>query len=142
MAKKNRGGDSSGRGTVASWGGPENRRSLQHRPLSAVAKKRWRVPVPDRVSSDIIALFSDEALYDRLRTYETERATVVSSEGDWSSDSTPWEVELAYLRRESSLRATRHELHLKYCGTLDEDGDPLPPQSPPAALGAPVEGDR
>ena len=65
---------------------------------------------PEIYNMDDIGYMTDEALYDRANRLENDRNRVVAS----GRDPYLWEVEIAYLRREQSMRRTRAELHQEY----------------------------
>lgn len=73
-------------------------------------KYQCPVPVPQVVNVDDIAVFSDEELYARLTSMESDRTKVVESR----FDPMLWEVEIAYLRREMGIRRQRREAHEAY----------------------------
>lgn len=62
-------------------------------------------PVP--MNMDDIAIMSDEEVFARAGSLENDRAKIV----DHRLDPTPWEVEIAYYRREQGIRRVRRELH-------------------------------
>jgi len=62
---------------------------------------------PDVTSMDVLAILSDEEVYSRVSCLESDRQKVV----DFRLDPFRWEVEIAYLRREMSIRKTRREAH-------------------------------
>ena len=71
---------------------------------------------------DELAIALDDELFSRLNNLENDRLKVIEAR----FDPTPWEIEIAYLRREVQLRKVRRELHEQYLAehaTLFPDQD-------------------
>jgi hypothetical protein len=68
------------------------------------------VAVPEVVNMDETALVPDEELFSRLNQLESDRLKVI----DGNFDPYLWEIEIAYLRRESQIRRQRREAHEAY----------------------------
>jgi hypothetical protein len=62
-------------------------------------------PIP--MNMDDIAIMSDEEVFARAGSLENDRAKIA----DYRLDPTPWEVEIAYYRREQGIRRARREIH-------------------------------
>lgn len=80
------------------------------------------LPVP--VNMDEIAIMSDEEVFARAGSLENDRAKVL----DHRLDPTPWEIEIAYYRREQGIRRLRREIHevfvkenAEFYASLEED---------------------
>jgi len=67
----------------------------------------YPVNLPVSMNMDEIAIMSDEEVFARANTLENDRMKVL----DHRLDPTPWEVEIAYYRREQGIRRVRRELH-------------------------------
>ena len=80
---------------------------------------RFPIPVPDINNMDDIGYFPDELLHDKISRLEGERTRLL----ELRLEPTPWEVELAYLRREQQIRKTRSERHDQYVKELSAQGD-------------------
>jgi len=65
---------------------------------------------PEVHNMDDIGYMTDEALYDRANRLENDRNRAIAS----GRDSYFWEVEIAYLRREQTLRQSRAEVHQEF----------------------------
>jgi len=65
---------------------------------------------PEVYNMDDIGYMTDEALYDRANRLENDRNRAMTS----GRDPYLWEVEIAYLRREQTLRQTRADLHQEF----------------------------
>ncbi len=83
------------------------------------SRREVAAPVPDIISMDDLAVLTDDALIDRLRMLDSTRDQL-----DRNSVR-PWEVEIAYVRREFQLRRYRHQLHDDYLRYLDREADEL-----------------
>lgn len=59
--------------------------------------------IPQVINIDDIAVMTDEELNARASRYENERNRV--------RDPQPWEVEIAYIRREQQIRKVRAQAH-------------------------------
>lgn len=68
------------------------------------------VELPDIAHMDDLALLSDEELVGRAGRLEADRRRAAST----MNNLTPWEVEIAYVRREQQLRDTRTQLHAEF----------------------------
>lgn len=84
-------------------------------------KKELTVPLPQVINMDEIAVMSDETLLEKLRGLEADRDKVMEEKYDTHL----WEVEAAYVRRELSLRRTRHNLHDDYLRSLEREAQEL-----------------
>jgi hypothetical protein len=92
----------------------KNKRPTQETaPVSKTTK--YPIPVPDIQNMDEVANYADEYLLDRLKRLEAEKNQLL----ELRCDSTPWEVELAYLQREQQMRQVRFEKHTQYMKDLD-----------------------
>jgi len=77
-----------------------------------------QVPVePEIHVMDDVATFSDEELYERLRVLESDRERALTCH----VDPTPWEVELAFLLRESQVRRARRSAHERYIKQIERE---------------------
>lgn len=90
---------------------------------------RFPVPVPVVVSSDQLALLSDEDLMLRHRHLEDDRHKVLNA----GLDVRLWEDELAYVKREQQVRRERRTAHEQYVAGLDADYQHRPESSLPVA---------
>jgi hypothetical protein len=72
---------------------------------------------PEVVSSDDIAVLSDEDLMSTIATVDETRKKVNAEK----CDTRLWEEELCYLRREAQIRRKRHAIHEKYLLELDRE---------------------
>lgn len=77
---------------------PSYRKGVEH---------QYPVNVPVPVHMDTMARYLDDELYSWITQYENERIKVL----DAKMDPFPWEIEIAYLRREAGIRKIRRELH-------------------------------
>ena len=81
---------------------------------------------PEVTNMDEIALLLDDELSTKISILEEGRAKTLNS----GSDPYYWEVELAYFRREFSLRKVRRDLHEKWVNeqirVFDTDESDLP----------------
>ncbi len=68
---------------------------------------KYPVDFPERTSMDVIARYLDDELYLHITKFENDRNKVMEAR----LDPTPWEIELAYLRREANIRRVRRDLH-------------------------------
>ena len=68
---------------------------------------KYPVDFPEKTSMDVIARYLDDELYSHITKFETDRTKVM----DARLDPSPWEIELAYLRRETNIRRARRDLH-------------------------------
>lgn len=77
-----------------------------------IARRVVNYPVdfPERVSMDIIARYLDDELYSKLTRLEADRLKVI----DARLDPSPWEIEIAYYRRETGIRKIRREIHEEF----------------------------
>ena len=76
-------------------------------PFVRKASSEYPVKFPDVTNMDVLAILSDEEVYSRVSHLESDRQKVI----DHRLDPFRWEVEIAYLRREMSIRKTRREVH-------------------------------
>jgi len=79
--------------------------------------RRFPVAIPEVVSMDVIAYMSDDDLVLRLRSLEEDMSRVFEAR----MDTTMWEVEIAYIRREQQLRYRRHPIHVAYMNRLSRE---------------------
>ena len=91
--------------------------SFTHVPQKAAP--RFPIPVPDINNMDDVGYFPDEVLHDKISRLESERTRLL----ELRLEPIPWEVELAYLRREQQIRKTRSERHDQYVKELSAQGD-------------------
>ena len=68
------------------------------------------IPFPVRHSFDELAVMDDESLSELGRSLNDS----VHRAGSHGLNSTPWEVELCYVQRESQVRSARREAHQRY----------------------------
>lgn len=73
---------------------------------------------PQRVDIDVLAGMSDEDLVTRFRAIDDDRIRAFESGRD---DTAPWEVELAYVRREQQIRRGRRACHTEFMRRSDEE---------------------
>lgn len=73
-------------------------------------RTKQTIELPDVINMDDLALLSDEELSGRAGRLEADRRRVASS----SSDLVPWEIEIAYVRREQQIREVRAVRHREY----------------------------
>lgn len=76
-------------------------------------KKGYDSVGPMITSIDDIALLSDEELTARVNRFESERTR--------TRDPIPWEVEIAYFRREQQIRKRRSEAHAEWLSLQPRD---------------------
>ena len=76
-------------------------------PFVRKASSEYPIKFPDVTNMDVLAILSDEEVYSRVSHLESDRQKVI----DHRLDPFRWEVEIAYLRREMSIRKTRREVH-------------------------------
>jgi hypothetical protein len=74
------------------------------------SSRRYSASLPEVVSVDVLGTMLDEDLLIRFRALDDDRIKVTDAKGD----PRPWEVEIAYLRREQQLRYVRRDAHAKY----------------------------
>ncbi len=82
----------------------------------------YPVDLPMRANMDDIAVYSDDELFGKVSRFENERMRILEARLDPS----PWEIEIAYLRREMGIRKIRrekHEVFLKENAHLLENDD-------------------
>lgn len=85
--------------------------------LGPARPRRNALPTPEVVDMDTMATMLDEDLINKLRLLEDEREKVLAQTGD----ARPWEVELAYLRRELQIRRDRRAAHERYVKSLEKE---------------------
>ena len=91
-------------------------------------RNQKKVSKPEVVNMDDIALLLDEELHSKITSLEEGRNKAMSQ----GYDPYYWEVELAYHKRESSLRRVRHEIHENWVkeqislSNIDESNLPSP----------------
>ena len=82
---------------------------------------KFPFPLPEVHNMDEIGYFVDELLHEKINKLEGERMRLL----ELKLEPTPWEVEIAYLRREQQIRKARSENHEKYqqnfSSKVDED---------------------
>lgn len=76
--------------------------------------RRVGPPVPEVVNMDDLATMLDDELYAHANAMEHGRARAY----DQRHDTTPWEQEIAYARREMQIRQQRRFAHENYVATL------------------------
>jgi hypothetical protein len=79
--------------------------------------RRYPVPLPEVVSSDVLGTMLDEDLIVRLRVLDEHRNKVYEAH----IDPRPWEEEIAYLRREQQVRRGRRDVHAAYVRKIEEE---------------------
>ena len=77
-------------------------------------KRNNTVQFPDVANMDDLAVLSDEELAGRASRMEAERRRAASTMAELA----PWEVEVAYIRREQQLREARAQAHTAYLATV------------------------
>jgi len=82
-----------------------------------VSNRRYPVPPPQPLNMDILAGMSDEELFNNLRSLGEALDKVY----EHRLDPKPWEVEVAYIKRERDIRRDRREAHDKYLKLLERD---------------------
>ena len=80
----------------------ESTSSLPSRP-----NRRQVIQLPEVVSADILGTLLDEDIITRFRALDEDR----NKADEASLDTSPWEVEIAYVRREQQMRRNRRETH-------------------------------
>ena len=81
------------------------------RELGRVSQRpRYPVPEPEVVDMDDLSRMLDEDIYGRLNSLESDRYKVLEAR----MDPRLWEEEIAYVRREISMRRERRGNHEKY----------------------------
>jgi hypothetical protein len=78
--------------------------------MSNKKSKNFSKDAPEIYNMDDIGYMSDDALYDRANRLENERSRMLNS----GREPYLWEVEIAYLRREQTMRKTRTDIHQEY----------------------------
>ena len=79
--------------------------------------RRYPVPTPEVVSSDVLGAMLDEDLVVRLRALDDDKGKVYESH----LDTRPWEEEIAYIRREQQIRRTRRDTHSEYVRKAEDE---------------------
>lgn len=82
-------------------------------------KNKKKFENPAIVSIDELAIATDEDLFSAQKRLEADRQTMLSRD----VDATPWEVELAYVKRELQIRSARSEAHRKFLADDDSFQD-------------------
>jgi uncharacterized small protein (DUF1192 family) len=62
--------------------------------------------VPEQINMDDLALMSDDEL--------SQRASLCENERNRTWNQAPWEIEIAYVRREQQIRRTGTDMHQEY----------------------------
>lgn len=75
------------------------------------------IVLPDVANMDDLAVMLDEDLIVRLRELEDDKSRAY----DAHVDVRPWEVELAYIRREQQIRRNRRDAYAEYVRLLNEE---------------------
>jgi hypothetical protein len=89
----------------------------QHRPWQKPAVIiKSPVPFPDVVNMDVLATMLDEDLFKRLQDLEIDHNKVV----DHGYDSTQWDNEISFVRREMQIRRIRRDSHDQYMNAIRE----------------------
>lgn len=70
-------------------------------------RRRAAVYLPDVINSDVLATMQDNELAQRYRTLDDDRLR--AQELGYSTQ--PWEVELAYVKREQQIRNSHRAIH-------------------------------
>lgn len=86
---------------------------MQKNKRSDIDRRPHRATIPnfpDVACMDQLAVMLDDELISRFRGLDDERLQAVNS----LMDPQPWEVELAYVRRELAMRRVRREHHDSY----------------------------
>jgi hypothetical protein len=71
---------------------------------------RYPVAIPEIINMDVLSVMLDDEVYDLSYSLESDRMQVLKA----GMDTRPWDVELAYVKRELQLRRTRKEAHEKF----------------------------
>ena len=66
---------------------------------------------------DDLAIMQDDEIINRLRSLDSSREQVVMM----GLDPRPWEEELAYVRREISIRKQRADIHDRYISEIERE---------------------
>jgi hypothetical protein len=74
------------------------------------SQPQYPVAAPDVLNVDDIAIMAEEEIYERIDSLEGDRGKVLEAR----YDATPWEVEIAWLRRELHVRRIRRDMHDSY----------------------------
>jgi hypothetical protein len=82
-------------------------------------KNKKRFENPAIVSIDELAIATDDDLFTAQKRLESERQIMIAR-GD---DASPWEVELAYIKRELQIRSARSDAHRKFSSEDDSYQD-------------------
>jgi hypothetical protein len=92
-----------------------------------MAKNRFRVDSsryesvdvvhPEMQDIDSLAILTDDELGARARTLEGERTSMLVEQAR-EANVIPWEVEIAYVRREQQIRKLRRDAHEAYLERL------------------------
>lgn len=83
----------------------------------SVRRPKYTLDLPEIINMDDVACLSDESISERISRLESDRNSVLAS----SDDARPWEVEIAYLRREQQIRGFRRQLHDSYLRSNPSD---------------------
>jgi hypothetical protein len=94
-------------------------RQESHRFQSQSRRKESPLPLPDVMHMDDIAVLTDEALFERIRSLDLDKDKILEAK----ADPTPWETEACYLRREFQIRRQRHQQHENYLHGLDREAE-------------------
>lgn len=78
-----------------------------------MSKGKKRVDGPAIITIDDLAVMSDDELSNRANRFEAERNRV--------RDQYPWEVEIAYVRREQQIRRQRADAHSAWVRVNPQD---------------------
>lgn len=73
--------------------------------------------LPEVVTIDVLGAMLDEDLIVRLRALEDEKGKAYENHQDLA----PWEVEIAYIRREQQVRRSRRDNHADYVRKAEEE---------------------
>lgn len=77
------------------------------------------MPNPDLISTDLLGTMQDEDLLLRLRALEEDCNRAYES----GRDTYPWEVEIAYVRREQQIRRGRRDVHARLTAAAQVEFD-------------------
>ena len=93
------------------------RTSPQFAEQTNYSHSRYSVSLPEVVNIDVLATMLDEDLSARLYALEGDKNSVLQD----SYDAVPWEVEIAYVKREQQIRKLRRENHERYMRSVAQE---------------------
>ena len=98
---------------------------IQHveapKPTSA-SRRQSAITLPETIDIDVLGSMQDEDLIHRLRALEEDRTRALA---DGRYDPRPWEVEVAYVRREQQIRRLRRDTHAEWAWRIKDEFDRL-----------------